>query len=384
MKKLFIFHFLLILGLAVKGQISKNATDVEALHLAIQKLPSYKDQVKTNPQLNYNLSKDFAFSDKETAFEVFIKLYKFIAPIRDNHLALYSNKDSLLAKPTLIDIAKSTMDSAILAQHPKDSVAGTYYYETYKTQLVKIKDYYVSVLESKGKYYTQFLLAELTPNHFDYISFRDNGGKYFINRNIVFVNQRLSGTPYKKYQQNDFVSIPSNAPKFEVKQLDESTTYLRLGNFSTSTENIAASVIFYNQIGKLSTPNLIVDLRNNGGGGYKNSRKFLSLIKKFKGKVHLLVNNYTISNAEQFAIDLMDRPDVTIYGERTRGTICYGNNMGTVVDLPSKRFSFYITDMKTRKKDLPFETIGIAPKVELNIFEKDWIDQVMEIIKSKK
>jgi len=65
-------------------------------------------------------------------------------------------------------------------------------------------------------------------------------------------------------------------------------------------------------------------------------------------------------------------------------TRCYGSNVGAVVDLPSKRFSFYITDMKTRKKDLPFESIGIAPKVELNIFEKDWINQVMGIIKSKK
>jgi hypothetical protein len=384
MKKIFLLNLLLIFSLAAKAQVSKNAADLEALYLAIQKLPSYKDQVKNNPQLNYNFSKDFAFSEKEGAFEVFIKLYKLIAPIRDNHLAFYSNKDSLLAKPALAEIAKSTIDSAISAQHPKDSVAGTYYYETYKMELVKIKEYYVSVVESKGKYYTQFLLAEVTPNHFDLISFRDNGRKYFINRNVVFVNQRLSGTPYKKYQQNDFINIPSNVPVFEVKQLDESTTYLRLGNFGTSTKNIEASVKFYSQIGELSTPNLIVDLRNNGGGGYKNSGKFLSLIKKFKGKVHLLVNNYTISNAEQFTLDLMDSPNVTTYGERTRGTICYGSNVGAVVDLPSKRFSFYITDMKTRKKDLPFESIGIAPKVELNIFEKDWINQVMGIIKSKK
>jgi hypothetical protein len=80
----------------------------------------------------------------------------------------------------------------------------------------------------------------------------------------------------------------------------------------------------------------------------------------------------------------MGSENVTTYGERTRGTICYGSNIDTIVDLPSKRFSFYITDMKARRQDLPFESIGIKPKVELNLFEKDWIVQVTEIIKSTK
>lgn len=382
MKNLVALFCLLIGYINAKSQTNKNTQDLNFLYQTIKKLPSYQDQVKTNPNLQQAITKALTIDDNANTFEVFTKLYEMILPIRDNHLAFYSHKDSLFAKPTVLDLSKTSIENARSAKKVDDHVAGTYYASKYQLELLKIDSTYVGVIENAGRYYTQFVLKEVTPNHFDMVSFNKNGQGYFIVRNIFYVNERLVGLPWRKNEKPDFCSPDAAAPTYDFKKLDDQISYLKLGSFATTTDNIALSDKFYAQLGPINGQHLIVDLRNNGGGGFKTSKKFLDLIKKFKGKVHLLVNALTVSNAEQFTIDLMDLPNVTLYGENTRGTICYGNNMDTTIDLPSKRFSFYITDMKGRKQDLPYESIGIKPDVQLDAFSKDWITQVVEKIKT--
>jgi C-terminal processing protease CtpA/Prc len=248
--------------------------------------------------------------------------------------------------------------------------------------IVKIGTEFVAVIPSEGKYYLQFILKPTTPNHFDFISFSKGGAGYTLIRNMVYANGRLVGTPYKKHKKQDFISLPKNTPRYEFRTIDEKIAYLRLGSFYASNANIAESKKFFEQISiSKNIKHLIVDLRDNGGGGYKTSKRFLDLIKSFNGKVHLLTNSYTVSNAEQFTVDLMDDKNVIRYGEATRGTISYGSNTDVVLDLPSKRFKFYITDMTNRNKDLPFESYGIEPQIKLDPFQKDWVAQVIEIIK---
>jgi C-terminal processing protease CtpA/Prc len=224
-------------------------------------------------------------------------------------------------------------------------------------------------------------LKETEPNHFDFISNR-NGAIYTF-RNLVYINKRLSSTPYKKYEGKDFVSIPSSEEKYQFRRLNQKTDYLRLGTFSSNNKKIAIATSFYESIkDSLTAKNVIVDLRDNTGGGFKTSQQFIKLLKKHMGNIHILVNNFTVSNAEQFVNELKDKSNVTTYGETTRGTLCYGNNRGTSYTLPSNRFVFYPTDMKARKKDLPFESIGSAPDVELNPFSGDWIKQTLDLIKT--
>lgn len=371
---------LLLYTINIKAQEQKNNLDARFLHQTVQKLPSYKDQVKENAKLRFNLERDFTFKGGETDFEVFIRLCELIAPIRDNHLALYTKRDSAFEKPPLMEIDRRVIDSALRVK-AADSVCGIYYANPYQLQIVKIGLNFVAVIEANGKYYTQFLLREITPDHFDMIGFGKGGTGYFLNRNILYSNGRLTGTVYKKYQKEDYLNVSKDEAKYAFRMLDN-IAYLRLGSFSTSNANLAESAKFFNGIQvPENTKHLIVDVRNNGGGGYKNSKKFLDLIKRFNGRVHLIINSNTVSNAEQFTIDLMALDKVTTYGETTRGTICYGNNMGTVVELPSKRFSFYITDMLARSKDLPYESYGIKPQVKLDPFSKDWVAQVVDLIK---
>jgi C-terminal processing protease CtpA/Prc len=150
-------------------------------------------------------------------------------------------------------------------------------------------------------------------------------------------------------------------------------------------EFLPVSQKFYDSIkDSLTTPNLIVDLRNNGGGAFKNSEKFLKLITKYasKGKVYTLVNGRTVSNAEQFTLKLKKLKNHTLLGTRTCGMLTYGSNYGQRYDLPSKRYEFAITDMKGDLEELKYEDEGIEPDVYLKT-DTDFVEQVLALIRSK-
>ncbi|MDQ7949637.1 MAG: S41 family peptidase [Pedobacter sp.] len=378
MKRNLLF-ILLILGIGAKAQ-DQNRKDLEFLVKTIQKLPSYQDQVKDNPKLRYDINQ-IPFSDNETTFELFLKFYSLIAPIRDNHLTFYTNRDSAFAKPALLHLEKSLIDSA-LQKSGDDSICGTYYAAAYQIQIIKLGEKYFGIAQHNKQFETRFVLLKTIPNHFDMIGFVKDGGGYFLYRNVSFASGRLVGTPYRKYRGADFFSLPSGTPKYEFKLLEDGIAYLRLGSFYASPEIIAESDQFFKQVVlPKNTKHLIVDLRDNRGGAFKNSKKFLDFVRGFDGKVHLMTNAYTGSNAEQFTIELMDQKNLVRYGETTAGVICYGNNVDTIIDLPSKRFSFYITDLKPKSKYIPFESYGVEPQIWLNGFTKDWVSQVMDYIK---
>ena len=122
-------------------------------------------------------------------------------------------------------------------------------------------------------------------------------------------------------------------------------------------------------------------MRNNGGGGYKTSRQFITFLKNFQGKVYIIQNGSTVSNAEQFIITLKEKEHIKTLGETTKGTITYGSNYGKTLTLPSNRFLFYPTDMRGLKKELAFESIGIKPDITLNPFKDDWISLTIKYIK---
>ncbi|RYE22579.1 MAG: hypothetical protein EOP45_08015, partial [Sphingobacteriaceae bacterium] len=130
--------------------------------------------------------------------------------------------------------------------------------------------------------------------------------------------------------------------------------------------------------------NLIVDLRNNPGGGFKASGKFLSLLKTYsrKGKLYIITNYRTFSNAEQFVLELKGNKNVVTLGQTTNGTITYGNNYGRSVTLPSGKYRIYITDMNGSSKHLTYEEIGISPDVELDQ-NSDWVTQLVGIINKR-
>ncbi|MDR0661703.1 MAG: hypothetical protein LBG19_13155 [Prevotellaceae bacterium] len=173
------------------------------------------------------------------------------------------------------------------------------------------------------------------------------------------------------------VSFPNEVYVF--KKLNSSFTYVKLGTFNSSNDGIQKSKVFYDRISdSLKTENLIVDLRNNGGGGDKNSQKFYDLFKRFKGNSYILVNYYTASNVEQLTLKMKSLGNVIALGDRTSGVITYGRNYLKELETPSKRFRIHFSDLKDSwKKYLPYENVGIQPDIYLGS-DFDWIEAVIK------
>ena len=109
------------------------------------------------------------------------------------------------------------------------------------------------------------------------------------------------------------------------------------------------------------------------------------MLKKYskKGRLYILLNNQSLSQAEIFTLKLIRLKNVTTVGQTTKGMLSYGSNFGKRERLPSGMFEVYLTDMKGKSSLLQYEDYGISPDISLND-QSDWIEQVVGIIKKKK
>ncbi len=186
------------------------------------------------------------------------------------------------------------------------------------------------------------------------------------------------GTP------DHFDQIASDAATFSFKKLDDETSYLRLGSFSRMSKNVSESRVLYKELkGNINSKNLIVDLRNNGGGADKVAKPWRKLIRKFakKNQVFVLLNKNSASNAEITAEYLSKLDNVTLLGRDSWGACSYGSNYGNAAVSESGLFYFMKTDMDYSYL-LDHEEKGISVDIELDL-ERDWIAQTQEFIKSK-
>lgn len=165
---------------------------------------------------------------------------------------------------------------------------------------------------------------------------------------------------------------------FSIFVLSETST-LRVPAQPGKSPILREATAFYHAVkDSLSTPNLVVDLRNNPGGGNRTSLLFYRLLKKHRGQIFVLVNFLTVSNAEQFTVKIKNGPNVTLLGDRTRGMLSYGHRYSESRVTPSGRFRVYFSDMKDhRKRYLPYEGRGIEPDFHLD-GDRDWPRQVLE------
>ncbi|RZJ73154.1 MAG: hypothetical protein EOO47_22210 [Flavobacterium sp.] len=387
MKKLVYLLLLLSVGsIALKTYAQKdvNQVDLEVLYAAIQKTPSYKKLLKGEKayqQLYEDVKLKITAADERQAFR---QLSRLVSAVNDNHLGFYRTPDTAL-KTFYSSVILDNRDSLRkrLQQKPESDLEGIYYANKQQFGLCAMGDNaYQIVSLAKG-----FVIAEIfyTPyGGYDMILYSGKPTPYQLIKNTRLVNGTLLGTPFTKYIEKKFSILDKGDENFEYKTLNDKVGYLRLSSFSSSNVNIKKSEEFHATIiGKLNTENLILDLRGNTGGGYKTSRKFLNLLKKYKGQIFVLQNAATVSNAEQFILQLKPLKKVITLGEQTKGMITFGSNYGSKIVLPSGRFTFYPTDMKGLGRDLAYESKGINPDIALDAFKSDWIEQTLEHIKKK-
>jgi len=418
---IFLFHFCVLQAQTNNSYLK----DLEALHSILKKTPSFKDQITGQTLITYNelyekLKADSVIDIND--YKYFYNLAQLFWPIRDNHMAFshyidetkYKDKGSFEAYLTTDEFknfhrVNYDIDSLKVQLAGKDinTVEGIYNLDSsFSVGIFKVtdKEYVGVVLNSKINFYHHPLwtngqiaihLYENSPNHF--IAFyADPISKGWILQpnekylNSSLINTNLFGTYYKKkyskhFGQTDFVNLNANHPKFAIKSITDDIQYLLISTFQRNSVTSKESQVFYDSIKiKLTASYLVLDLRNNQGGAKSEAKKYYKLLRKYskKGKLFVLMNNETLSQAEILILRLKKIKNVFLLGQTTKGMLAYGINMDNHTKLPSGKYIVSPTDMQGSKKLLKYENYGIKPEIVLNT-NTDWITQTLEIIKTK-
>lgn len=156
----------------------------------------------------------------------------------------------------------------------------------------------------------------------------------FISLQRVF--PKLENTPeVERYLQ----SISALKPYFE--EMDEQTLMLRIPDFSGSEKRAIDSVILHNRKKILSTENLIIDLRNNGGGSDYSFYEILPLIYTNPIRTVGMEFRSTPMNNQRM-LDFIENPDYDISEEEKQSARdAYeklSQNIGEFVNLDTSIF----------------------------------------------
>lgn len=206
-------------------------------------------------------------------------------------------------------------------------------------------------------------------------------GREAIYMKAASIDRLLSRLPYEKQgAPTSAYRAPGDTGFFRV--LRPGVGHLFVPSFKGTTENLAQVRPLYAEVAPqlAGLSHLIVDVRDNGGGGQV---AYVPLLKALKGTsldVHVLVNRRTASAAEHFALRLKRRFDATLYGENSVGAIRYRftNRPSAQVTTPCFAYRLSLTVAKVRgpTSDPDLEFVGITPDVGLTQ-DRDWVEQVL-------
>lgn len=405
-----IVFFLLLTSISLHAYTQNVfSDDLDFVYTRLKQSASYKTQKNNREKADakYLALKALYAGRQPDLFESYFRLYELVDALSDLHNDIYGNTEHFsytdLQKPEFLEkirnapeysfYPRSSADpdslEAELTKKDRNDPEGIYYYETF---------FKIGIYRNAAEMYEGVVLESLIPSWqrgetiLYLLPLENNRFRLFMGHPVhkrlfsatdYFVAGEFKSLPWKKKNANpDFYRAAFPEKKYHFDTLNARTSYLKLGSFSSTNENLREATAFYSRIkDSLHTPNLIVDLRNNPGGGDRTSRQFYKLLKRYQGDISLLINFATVSNAEQFTLKLKGRKNITLLGDNTRGMITYGRNYPEDLASPSGRFRIYFSDMKDNwKKYLPYEGKGISPDVYLRN-DRDWIKQALEIQK---
>jgi len=263
-----------------------------------------------------------------------------------------------------------------------------------------------------------------------FIGFNMLGYKVPFSHYGIFI-QKDESTETDKTNESETDEL--NEPTVTFKEIDHNSAYLKIKNFSSSQKELSAILP---KIVEKSYQNLIIDLRNNGGGGLEaafelakyiedkeivvgyfvtnklnysgfqlelfqnlpvikmqSTKEFVSSLKKgkgsklvfkksnnpvFLGKLYILTNKNTASTCEPIVYQLKNTKRATIIGENTMGAM-----LSAAYFKIQDKYKLYlpIADFYTYD-GVRLEGVGVAPNIETK--SKDALDKAIEIIKSNK
>lgn len=242
----------------------------------------------------------------------------------------------------------------------------------------------------------------------------------------------------------DYINAIANNPKPNTnisgtaalfKSLSPFTALLQITSFDRSNKKIIDSIVGSNWGTLTQIPNLIIDIRNNGGGqdyvydtllslAYTNEilnydvlyraspeniaqwrkrdKNIADSMEKYAGgfyrrhinnrkhpiisanprQIVILCNRNVGSTAEQFILHFKQSGKVTVIGENTSGTLDYGEPK--TVQVPCTIWNIRIpTSKHGRLPEYSVDANGITPDVVIPAYETDWIDYTRRFLEKR-
>jgi hypothetical protein len=409
MKPLLLIFQILLLALLISPVQAQESDctcqqDVDFLNSQLKKTPAYKQNKKAYQQVYQ--TQLAAVKEITGAYPCLVLLNRMLLPLNDNHMKVYgvdngftdavvedqqameafkkSEAYSLFTKPKL------DLDSLeqVLSKKPFDEPEGIYFRSGFATLAVAFNKntqvYQAIILKSESPSWERGeLIYTLIPYGNGYL--RGIGGNSKTKRLVAFTERINEGIFLtlgfqKDPSQLNFSSEIHPDTNYFRKELTSDITYIKVGSFNSFYPTLSDAEAFYASLkSSLSKKQLVVDLRDNGGGGDRNSGILFDILKAYSQtkRIYLITNHRTASNAEQFTQKLKSLGNCMTLGDRTFGTASY-EVKNSASALPCGKFKVILT-AKAHKPYLPLESQGIAPDVYL-AYDRDWLEQVLEYI----
>ena len=171
------------------------------------------------------------------------------------------------------------------------------------------------------------------------------------------------------------VSPPRSAIFSPRVNLPFTNTFSRTSNLMKEIDNF-----YKHSFSKINKPNLIIDLRNNGGGSTLQGKALIKFLKKNNDiKAYVIVNSFSASATELILLEIREFKNVIVVGENTKGRVAYGYGNQALKSTTQCGFSVLMTVEKSYNS-IEYEMVGIPPDKYLES-GRDWVEQTIEIIK---
>jgi len=381
---------LLIISFSLSSQSECDCSkNLEVLDRTIQKLPVTRN---TSDLSNYNkalsAAKNHLYSGNYPEYDCFQQMSKILVTLNDRHNMMYSEVgfDVNQSDTTYQEFPEfeGDLDSlkTKLELQPLEDVQGIYFRDDFRIGIYKSEENLTVINLSGGKEVWQ--KGEIIGRFLKYESGRYLAAigqfhdKQLVNFPLEIKNGHISKIQFSKPNASPDRSRVEDTETFRYSKSGD-ITYVRIGSFSGYNPVLKNAENFYKSLEeKPVTKDLILDLRDNGGGGDRNSDILYKYLRKNyrNTNLYVLINGTTVSNAEQFALRLQKFKNVTLLGSKTSGTIAY--ELGKTYDFPCYNFKGFFT-FKGDKKYLEYESVGVQPEISLDNSE-DWIKQTKEYI----